>query len=332
VPLLDGHRFRGLLVLAFFLLPLHASAELPARVAIEWQRDSACVRSPTLDDEVTRLLGPDFASDESTTIRARVTASGTAQYELDLSVSSSVARSQRRVLVTSCEDANEAAALLIATALDPEAVLRAKEPSAEPSEQPKQPKPAAPSAPSEEPAPPDVSAAGEPGPWALLLKARGDLWSLPGVSGGPVLGVLHAGEHLRFWGEARMLVPREASEGPTSANLSLYTAALGGAYTWQLGPIALGPALAFELGWLRAIGTSDESPRNADALWLEPYAGLTSALQLGRRLALTAELYAGAPIFPPSLARLPKGTPPFYETRPFTLQAALGLQVALGTR
>ena len=330
-----------------------ASAQLPEQVTIAWQDEASCPRPLrlSLESEVARLLGPRARDAAPTTFDVRVdrlAAPSVSPYRLTLSVRSTTHLGEREVELASCAEAQEAAALLIATAIDPDAVMRAKPPEPQPAEPPPavptsaEPKPAEPepaTKPERSPQP-DAATDPRPGParpsaWSLTARGLLDLFSLPKPSGGPALGVLFSGSRYRLWSEARYLWARraEAHDGSAAADVDLFAAALGGAYVWPFGELVVGPSIELELGALRARGLNagmGTTPHTQAALWGATDIGAVAGYGVHRRVGLELSMYAGIPMSRPGLALRDEN--PFYTTAPVTMRVAVGLRVSLGSR
>ncbi|MDB4985391.1 MAG: hypothetical protein JWN04_569, partial [Myxococcaceae bacterium] len=329
VPMPDGGRAGGLF--AFLLLvSVTAHAQLPEQVAIEWKDDASCPRPLrlSLESEIARLLGPSSQNVEPSEFEAhieRLDDHATAPYRLTLQVSSETHRAERQMELSSCAEAQDAAALLIATAIDPEAVLRASAPV---------PKPPEPSSQREPPV--------QPHAWSLVARGLFDLFALPHPSGGPAVGVLLQRARFRAWGEARYLFARrvssppgdssKTSRSPLHADVDLFSAVAGGAYVWPFGAWVVGPAAELELGALRSrgLGDGDGAPGlHRAAPWVAADIGAVAGYGVHRRVGLELSAFAGLPLSYPRLAVREEAA--FYTTAPVTMRVAVGVRVSLGS-
>jgi len=136
---------------------------------------------------------------------------------------------------------------------------------------------------------------------------------------------------VRAWAEARYLVPR--SQGvPAStfeATIDLFTAALGGALLFDVGPVRIGPSLELEAGGLRGRGRGEEAPRRRVLPWLAVLIGAEAELPVAARYALALGVAAGVPLARPAFQL--EGEPAFYETRPVTARVTLAARLRLGS-
>ena len=334
---------RALVLLCVCVLARRAHAQLPEQVVIEWSDDASCPRPLriSLESEIARLLGP-RASTNPEPLAFEVHIERTSEnlarpYLLSLSVRRAGQRAERQVELTSCAEAQDAAALLIATAIDPDAALRAPPtapPAAPPAAVADRPEPAKPANPEPESHAPAV----KPQRWSLLARALFDLSSLPHPTGGGSAGALYARERVRVWAEARYLFARRISANvPGSslgADVDLFGAAVGGSYVWPFGQLVLGPAAELELGALRARGARGSAAGSAKTLsgvgpWGAAELGAIAGYGVDRRVGLELALYMGLPLRRPRLAL--RDEPAFYTTYPVTMRVAVGLRVSLGS-
>lgn len=321
--------------LLWSLLSFPASAELPPQITVEWAGSPLCPRSLGLDAEILRLLGDRRTEGEPTKFVARVDELADRSvnyYRLSLTVSSESRRADRSVELATCTDVQDAAALLIASAIDPDAITRAKPPPPPPPPPPK-PKPEPEPEPVEEPAAPLL-----PTRWSLRAQAQLDVLSLPGFTAGPTAGALFQFGHYRAWLDAQYLAPRtaEAPGDVLRTRVDLVSGVLGGAYVWRFDDFVLGPALGAELGRLRTRSRLPDGdapvvrPKNDATLWGGFLFGAVAAYAVDRWVGVEAGLFASVPVQHPEL-KINGGDKPFYTTQPIAMRLALGLRVSLGS-
>ncbi|MDB4976556.1 MAG: putative secreted protein [Myxococcaceae bacterium] len=325
----DGGRAGGLfavLLLAFLTVPPATSAQLPAQVSIAWRDEASCPRPLrlSLESEVARLLGPSAQKVEPSAFEAhveRLEAGVALPYRLTLEVRSNTHRAERQMDLASCAEAQDAAALLIATAIDPEAVMRtsAEAPPPEPPEVPR-------------PRPPSLV----PHRWSLVARGLFDAFALPGATAGPSVGVLLARPRFRVWSEARYLFARRTEQRAASslqADADLFALAVGTAYVWPFGALVVGPGAELELGALRARGhgggNQAASLHDASPWGLLDLGGV-AGYGVHRRVGLELSMFAGLPLFRPQLAV--RGEREFYTTAALTIRVAVGVRISLGSR
>jgi hypothetical protein len=281
-----------------------ARAQLPSQIEVRWQTSAACSKTANFEADLARRLGPDAERAQPLRIEVEIAALAEAGYQLTL-VAEGSAEARRSLQVASCEEAERAAAVLIATAVVPAAA------SAESAE-------AAPSAraPSRRP------------PWSLRIGLLGDLAALPGPSGGPSVGVGYDFPRPKLWLDARYGIARESNHSAEArSEIDLFALALGGAYAWQLGPVWLGPALELELGALRGRAAGAREAGSRAAPWIAAFAGALLGADLGR-VTLTVSTALGVPLLRPEFQL--EGQTNVYETSAITGRAQLGVSVPLG--
>ncbi|HEX5660574.1 MAG TPA: hypothetical protein VFX59_25450 [Polyangiales bacterium] len=299
-------------LLAIWLFAASARADLPPEVTIRWS--GACPRPFALEAEVSQLLGGKRPQLPATEFEVEVDEER-GGFELTLEVESKAERSERTVQLASCPEAQDAAVLLIATAIDPDAVLRVKPSPPPPPPPPEPPKPKAP-----------------PYRWSLWLRGLFDLQSVPGATVGPTLGALWQQEHYRAWLDLRYLAARtaRAQDADVRARVDLFAGALGGAYVWSFGTFVVGPAMELELGALRARDVRGQVRAQNDAgPWGSVQLGALAAYRATERFGMELSMFAGVPVWRPELAAGDVGV--FYTTAPVTMRLALGARVSLGS-
>src|SRR5688500_1431885 len=97
------------------------SAQASPRVVLEWPSDAPCPPPAAVDAEVARLLGERHATSPITTFHAELKQPSEGGYELSLHFSASELDEARTLRLSSCAEVQEAAILLAAMALQPEA-------------------------------------------------------------------------------------------------------------------------------------------------------------------------------------------------------------------
>lgn len=107
--------------LASFILASNASA---AALSIEWESESACAHSNALERRLTELLGsqPEALLKEGMATQLSFVAQADSGIGLRVAVLTRSSSFERKLLAANCEEALEAAALVIALAIDPNAV------------------------------------------------------------------------------------------------------------------------------------------------------------------------------------------------------------------
>jgi hypothetical protein len=312
------------LLALFTLLSSPASAQLPRQVEIEWTGSPLCPRSAALEGEVARLLGPSAARIEPTRFSARVdelAERSTNYYRLTLRVRSQSRTAERSVELPTCGEVQDAAALLIASAIDPTATLRVAEP-----------RPPAPPALEDPPVAELATPARPPAPWAARAQAGLDLFTLTDPTLSLGVGVVLQQPRYLVWGEARYLLARRERHPELETKLDLFAGALGSAFLWPVQSLRVGPACELELGLYRARGRARSTaiePSRSSALWSSALLGAVVAYAVVPRVSLELALFAGLP-FRRAEVRLEKEDA-LHKTAPLTMRLALGVRVSLGS-
>jgi hypothetical protein len=273
-------------------------AEASEESPIRWQGPPSCPRRAQFDSQLERLLSRRSAGLGRSVAQVRVVERGLDGFALHVTIVAPYGRSERDLTVSTCAQAQHAAALLIAAAVDLD-----EESSDETLYQESESE--------------------------ILLRAGAlaDGGSLPAVTVGPTIGVLFSGASVRGWVDARYFVPRRARDRDSSlvADLDLFVGALGIARLWKVGALALGPCVELEVGALRARATGELDARSGATLWLGSSAGvMVSHPRSARRVAdLGLSLLMSVPWLRQPFAL---GTEmPFYVTSTFGFRAAIWL-------
>lgn len=294
-------------------LSSHSSAVAQALPTVRWVGPSSCPRPPTLADDVARRAEAEGIDASAFEVSVEVTEL-TDEYELTLRVERGDERAVRTVVLPSCAELTRAAALLIHTALAPAA--EASESTA-PSEPMASEQPAAQA--------PPVS------PFALRVAGVADWQALPGLSGGPALGVGFAFPRVLAWGEARYLFGREFRdlEQAARARVDLFAFGLGSAFVWRFGGFALGPSVELELGALRSRALGSRAAGSAFAPWVQAALGGVAQQRLGPvELGLLALF--GVPLLRPEFVL--GAADNSYQTAAYSLRLELFVAFALGSK
>jgi hypothetical protein len=330
VQSLQAGRVIGLLAL-FLLFATAVRAQVPEGVTLDWRTGSECTSPLDLEWQIARLLGPEIVVPEPLAFLAEVSALPAGRYALTLNLARGERRTQRKVELDSCPEVQDAVALLVAITLDPKAAIRARE--AAPEKTP--PEPLRPPPAVTEPAPPRApDPPREPRRLSigLTVGAIGDVQTLPGLTAGPSLGTELSVERFRVWLEGHYFTPRyaQAASSDVEARVELTAGSAGMAYVADFGPIGLGPTLAAEFGYLRAVGSRLEDRRVTGTLWAAGLAGVRLDVQLHSRVGLRLGAAVGVPLRRPQLGLFPE--PIFYRTSAVTGRIELSMLIRLGSR
>jgi hypothetical protein len=296
--------FEPVVVFCLFalVLPPQLQAQAPGGTEITWQGPASCPRRVQFDAQLERLLSGRSRERTPSVAHVQVGEVGLDGFELRLTIDAPHGRSERNLTVATCAQAQHAAALLIASAidLDEDTPAESSYPRAAPEVQTR---------------------------YLLRLGSIVDVGSLPAATVGPSLGLFLSRAMIRGWAEARYVIPRRARDNDSTlvADLDLFAAVLGVARLWKVGPLAIGPCVELELGALRARAEGELEARTRTTLWLGASAGaLLSYPRTGRPVAdLGLALLASVPWLrqPFSLG----DDAPFYTTSVAAFRLALWL-------
>jgi hypothetical protein len=284
-------------------LPLQLRAQASEDMEISWEGPPSCPRQAQFDAQLDRLRGGGGPTRRRTAAHVRILAGDAGDFALHLTIDAPYGRSERDLTVPTCAQAQHAAALLIAAAVD----MVDEESLAE--------------------IPNRQSESAAEARYMLRVGAFADVGSLPAGSVGPSVGVGFAGAFFRSWADARYLVPRRARDDDSSlvADLELFSGAVGLAGLWKVGPLALGPCVELEIGALRARADGELDAHRRATLWLGSSAGLMlSRPRRARRVAdLALALLASVPWLRQPFALGDEA--PFYATSGLAFRAAMWL-------
>lgn len=294
------------------LTPLAARAESSLR--FEWRAPEGCPGRERVLARTEELLGraPEAAVKAQLDLQALVSEHAPDAWQLDLSSRSDNGEmSSRQVKATSCTELADAAALLLALAIDPAlngarndagtAAFQSEPAAANAASAETSPgEPANTAAAAPRPAEPTAAVASSTEaerpspPWRPRASAAFALWirRLPGTAPGLLAraGVARARgwavASFGFFPNQRARVPQQSAGG----DLSLLTSGIElGFVTLDAQLVEVSPLLGAELEWVRGSGTGVTDPSDANLLLLSFAAGGHAALRLTPQWALFAE-------------------------------------------
>jgi len=304
--------------------PAESAAEAPSDpFALTWQAPESCPERAELRRQVETFLGQslEVRRTQQLKIDALVQEDASAGFVATVSVATPTAGYERRIDHQDCARLTEAAALVIALAIDPERV-RAQQAEAAPENEADAPvrATAAPPAPASSPAPaaseaqpapaPRAATAAaataplaptEPNPVLIYAGARGllDVGTLPraGFGVGAIFGVGVGSFRLElsgaYWLPVDESVPGHA---PAKVEIRLATGGLLGCYVWAPGAWDLATCVGAEVGDYRGRGINLEDEVTQHQLWsaaivdlrlaraLTPWLGIVGGFEPGLTL------------------------------------------------
>jgi hypothetical protein len=287
-------------LLALALAPASGTDETPAEPWVSWQAPAECPDAAQLEAAIARYLGSRPATLLPGTLRAEAIVRGVdGVFELGLVVETRGGTSLTTIRADACELLVRAAALKIAVAVDPLAVLDRVEAPASPPEPPQETE----VAPMVEPPPPPPPPP-PPRRVAGLIRLDGGMsyGDLPEFGGGVAITAGVAFERWRLevagalWPTRRARLDAVAGAG---ADLLLSTATVRGCPAPTLGKVELPLCLGIEGGAMRGAGFGLDDARVAARPWVAALFGLGLAWPFAPRWALRVEAHAAVALLRP---------------------------------
>ncbi len=311
-----------------------AAQPLPSGLALQWSAPPQCPTAAQVSDAVARLLGRPLAEGPSPCVaRARVQPLRRRGWRLRLSIATRGAPRHRTLEGASCVAVTDAAALVLALAIDPEAV--ASRPAAPaPPEAPQPPPAPAPPPQPPPPLPPPVAVARpEPAPprpsrplrWHLRAAVFGDVGSLPAATVGPSLAVGLSYGALRVEAYAVYAAPQRAALDRGGGDFDLVGAGLSGCGLARVGRFDLGGCGGLEAGSLRGAAYGVARPGSGSAPWLAVTFGAAARARLSSRWGVLAQVGGAAPLRRPEFVIDEVGA--VFRASALTLRATAGVEV-----
>ncbi len=284
---------------------------------ILWTAPAGCPSQADVAREVEQLLRQplDQSRGPALTIQGRISRLANGGYRVLLDFSSGGAQRQRQIEHDDCEKLTEAAALVMAMAIDPERMqLGASELPA-----PAPPPPAPPRA--AEPAP---SAESRPIPWSVALMGRGQAGALPGV--GPGMGGqigIDPLPSLRLEAAGTYWFPRsQPLVGGANAELWMWSAGVRGCWVggsrWKL-TLCGGP----EFGQVTGKGQRLVAAATATDWWGALLVGIGGGYRPIGPLELSLGVEVGASVVRPRYGV--EGVGEVFRPAPWLVRASAGL-------
>lgn len=284
---------RWLVAGGLWLTPLSAVAQTPPpsppqapAYELAWAAPGGCPSKGDVGSEIERLLGASkaLARGSKVTADARVTPTE-GGFELALTLQQSEVTRSRRLAAPTCDELGNAAALVIALAVDP-TLATAKEPEPAPPTPCPEPAPAAAPPPVQcpvcracpAPPPPPPPAVWSTGVVAGVSASYGEL---PRVWPRPLLGLVQRID--RHWLELSLGAAfgrTSALEGGRVATFSQWYAAPRYCLQTDAAKLRFGGCAAAELGVITASGFGVDVARTQYELWLAVGAGVQAAAKL----------------------------------------------------
>lgn len=247
-----------------------------------WSAPEGCPSQGQVASEIVRLVGGDISLLARSDLQADVNVAGGQAWSASLTTEHAGLKGYRTVEAPSCQAAADAIALIIALAIDPDAVAAA---------------PAAPTTAPEEPR-------RERRPLTIVASAhtQGRTGTLPRADVGVGVGVGLAGTRWRTMLRGTYGLRRDQTAtlpSGASGRFNITTASLTGCIDLALLKLALGPCAVAEVGRASATGYGATAGFSRDVTWLAMGAGVFSSLAVSKHLRASLEVDALAPLYRP---------------------------------
>jgi hypothetical protein len=285
-------------VLAASLLlvaPGTARAAAPSDATIQWSAPPECPGEPAVHAAIERLIARPFGrSGEAVRVDGEVTRDPRGRYQLRLAITPRAGLpKERRLDGETCAQVTDAAAVVIALAVDAQPPPEPALPAIETAPRPQQAKPAASMVRAASPA--SIRPA-----WEIAALGGVDFASLPGPAAGVGIdAAIELGAH-RAELRAMAWLPRRATLADRSSvggDFSLYAAGLRYCRWLVRRSFDIAPCGGLEAGALVASGVGVASPASGVGRWLAPQIGLLGMVRPTSRFAVSLAVDGLALVF-----------------------------------
>jgi hypothetical protein len=271
-------------LLAFCAWPHPLSAQTETHVQLRWQAPPGCSSRAEVMREIERRLGPDFHGSTHVIADVQVRGGDASSFAIDADIRTETSQQNRHLLAESCAAAGDAAALLIALALDPNQLALAE--------------PAPVPAPPREPTPAPAAAEKSELDWRFGAGIGLESGVLPGLSGGPSVSAGLAYREFRAGLTGAYVLPRAGrsalAASDAAAEFDLLSLGLSACYLPRLVGWPLGPCVQARSARLGAVPRGVERPKEAAARVDSLAASLAAEFALATWCLLRPELGARA--------------------------------------
>jgi len=257
-----------------------ARAGSSGALTLSWSAPDECPSQQQVESEIARLVGGDLALVDGSDLRADVTVVRGPLWSATLTTQHGGQSGERSIQAPSCQAAADAIALIIALAIDPDAVAVGPQSVA---------------------ATPPVREDRQL--WILAgVHAQGRSGTLPSPDVGVGLGLGLAGR--RWWTELRWtygLRQDQTASLPSGASgrFNVTLGSLTGCIDLVGARLALGPCAVAEGGRASATGYGATAGFSSDVLWLAVGGGGFSSLALSEHVRALVEVDVLAPLYRP---------------------------------
>jgi len=317
-------------LLSFALMTLLGAPEGAPETAfvIDWRAPPECPATADIRERVAQMLG-DQAEDTLQrapgSMTGRVEQEG-GQWTLTLHIENPAGVSDDRVTGGDCRMLAEVAAVKVAVAVSPEAVVETLEEARRPQPVARAETPVAP-----QPEPPAAAKTPSPAPsgFLRLAGAVGD-GVLPridagvGVAGGVLIRQLRVELGATYWFPMTVTAPGADDDGGRIFMVSGYADACP---VPGLGPLEFPVCLGIELGDVEGRGIGIDDPKRARRLWVGARVGPALVWRMTRRLALWVQAQGVVALLRPGFSLEEHGI--IHRSAGVALRGVLGMEVRL---
>ncbi|HJX63694.1 MAG TPA: hypothetical protein VJ860_07045 [Polyangia bacterium] len=269
-------------------------ADQAGALTFSWQAPAGCPSRGQVSGEIARLLGGEIRVPQGGDITARAVVEHGPTWSLAMDTELAGRPGRRSLEAASCQDLANAAALIVALMIDPDAVA-AHATTTQPVAAPAPPLTAPPAT---DPAPESRPRSVE---FLVGVHAAGSYGTLPSVDVGAGGGIGLQGRRWRAevrgtYGLRRDQKAMAAAPAGAYGQFNFTAVAFAGCLNLGRGGLAFGPCADAEFGVTSAQGFGVSQSLPASTPWLAVGAGGYAAISLGRHLSLPLHLDVLAPL------------------------------------
>jgi len=274
--------------------PVHADEA--GALTFSWQAPAGCPSRDEVSAEIARLLGGSIRIPRGGDIKASAVVAHGPTWSLAMETELAGRPGRRSLEAASCQDLADAAALIVALMIDPNAVAAHATPLRPVAVPP--PPVEAPPATQPDPAPETKRRAVE---YLVGIHATGSYGTLPSIDAGLGGGIGLQGRRWRAelrgtYGLRRDQKAMAAAPAGAYGQFNFTAAAFAGCFNFGRESLAFGPCAGGELGAVSAKGFGVTQGFPANTLWSALGAGGYAAVSLGHHLSLPLHLDVLAPL------------------------------------
>jgi len=320
------------------------ASDAAALVVLEWAAPEGCPDGAYVEREVHRLLGDASAGSPYMQARAQVRQEKSGRWHIELRTMGRQGPGVRTVTAESCPALADAAALILALAIDPQRVAANRSTTTAAPSATAQPVPDAASAstgvpsPSASPQTPthpeqDVPRSTSPPPvrFAVAASAVLDTGTLPAVAAGLAARLAATPATLSSLrlelGAGIFADDATTSPRTRSGTFSLRTFDAGGCMVTPVGRLELGACANVELAWLSAAGLYESAVSRGEAEWAVLRVRATAAYAFFPAWAIRADLGGGFDVTQPEFVSAGAEQGLIHRPARYTARGALGLEL-----